>query len=115
MASLAAMLFFAFAVAKSDLMQIAMAAPAATICADMAPGATNMATPHASHAEPDRSHAACLYCDTAAHPPLIAAALLVPEPWTVAWIPALPAAPHGPRGPPQPRAKARAPPSLLIV
>ena len=111
-ASLLAMMLFAFASVKSDLMQVAMALPVA-ISHHAMPGMTANAAGHDHHGQnPARS---CLYCDTAAHPPLIAAALPVPAPSAAVWVPAPTRRLFSPRGPPPFDLHARGPPVLPIA
>ena len=113
-ASLLAMLLFALAVVKADLMQLAMALPAAATAHHAMPGmAAGAGQPHHEHAQTtDRS---CLYCDTAAHPPLIAAPLPVPVPSLLAWAPTPSRRLFSPRGPPPFDLQARGPPAFPIA
>jgi hypothetical protein len=106
------MVLLNIAIVRSVVMQ-AMPASAMTICGSKAP----------SDAQPSRhgdapgkaTHAACAFCSAAAHAPLNACAPAPPTPMTVSWAPYETPSSHGPRGPPAWRAKARAPPSALVI
>ena len=104
-----AVMLFAFAAIKSDRMQLDMAAPAAAAsCTGMA-GATASTTAAVRH-HPQAPASSCLYCDAAAHLPILVAIASVPDPWTAAWMPTVRGVLFEARAPPFLRPRARGPP-----
>lgn len=109
-AALLAVALFVMAGVRSQVMQVAMAAPV-SVCGMAMAGMDAPASP-----APGKAHKTCEFCAASAHAPLQADAPRSLPPVSVASIPPYATqAGLGPRGPPAVTPKARGPPALLLT